>query len=270
MTQTERILVFIPAYRCAKQIGRALAQFTPAIQGRFSEVVVIDNRSPDGTAEAARAALENMRHVRATLLVNDENYSLGGSHKVAFNRALEHGYDYVVVFHGDDQGYIAELIPHLDAGAHRANDSMLGSRFARGSKTPGYSRFRVFGNMVFNWLISLVARRWLTDMGSGLNMYKTAYLRNRFYLRFPNNLTFNVFMLYYGVWSRSTFRFFPLTWREDDQVSNAKVFRQAWIILKLTGRYIVNARRLFEQDGAEYAAQTYSSKVVYTREPDLS
>jgi dolichol-phosphate mannosyltransferase len=268
VNQTERILVFIPAYRCERQIGRALAQFTPEIQRRFAEVVVIDNRSPDGTADRAKAALEGLRHVRVSLLVNDENYSLGGSHKVAFNRALEQGYNYVIVFHGDDQGSIAELIPQLDAGAHRTNDSLLGSRFAEGSKTPGYSRFRVFGNIVFNWLISLVARRRLTDMGSGLNMYTTAYLRSRFYLRFPNDLTFNVFMLYYGVWSRSTFRFFPLTWREDDQVSNAKVFRQAWIILKLTGRYIANARRLFQQDGAEYATRQYSTKVVFTREAE--
>lgn len=50
----ERILVFIPAYNCAKQITRVLAQFD-GIERHFAEVLVVDNRSPDNTLEAARA-----------------------------------------------------------------------------------------------------------------------------------------------------------------------------------------------------------------------
>lgn len=55
----------------------------------------------------------NRPAVPVTLLRNDENYGLGGSHKVAFDYALNNAYDYVVVLHGDDQGSIANLLPYL-------------------------------------------------------------------------------------------------------------------------------------------------------------
>ena len=63
-------------------------------------------------------------------------------------------------------------------------------------------------------------------------------------------------MLYYSFWRRSPTVFFPLTWREDDQISNARIFRQAWIILGLTVRYVFAARALF-------SAKTDAGKMAY-------
>ena len=264
----ERILVFIPAYRCAAQIGRVLAQFVPEIRGRFSEILVVENRSPDDTLGAAVAAAQELDGIAVTVVQNTENYSLGGSHKVAFAYATRHGFDYLVVLHGDDQGAIADLLPQLDRGAHRTCDSLLGARFAPGARLVGYSWFRTFGNHVFNALVGLVAGHRVHDLGAGLNMYRTSFLRERFYLNFPNNLTFNVFMLYYSFWKRSPTAFFPLTWREDDQVSNARIFRQAWIILGLTWRYLVGARALFART-TPAGALAYTCTVVY-RSPAAS
>ena len=263
---SDRIMLFIPMYNCEAQIARVLDVIDSSVASWFAEIVVVDNQSTDESLAVAEAALRKIPTVSVTLLRNEHNYSLGGSHKVAFNHALERGYDYVVVLHGDDQGDIRELIPRLERREHTVYDSYLGARFARGSKLVGYSAFRTWGNIVFNAMISLVARRWITDMGSGLNIYKTSNLENRFYLPFPNDLTFNVFMLYYGIWKRSSFAFFSLTWREDDQVSNAKVFHQASIILGLTWRYLVSAPRLFSGESNDYSRMSYQSKVVYEHE----
>jgi glycosyltransferase involved in cell wall biosynthesis len=48
-----RILVFIPAYNCENQIGRVFAKIDERVQALIEEVVVIDNRSEDGTVAAA-------------------------------------------------------------------------------------------------------------------------------------------------------------------------------------------------------------------------
>lgn len=56
----ERILVFIPAYRCSKQITRAIAQFE-GVERYFAEVLVVDNRSSDNTLEATRVAAARAR-----------------------------------------------------------------------------------------------------------------------------------------------------------------------------------------------------------------
>lgn len=265
--ENEKIMVFIPMYNCENQINRVLSKFSLSLQKRFAEIVVVDNRSADRSREVASEVLSKLTYVKTTLLQNCENYSLGGSHKVAFNYALDSGYDFCIVLHGDDQGNIEDLVPYLDSGIHRQFDSLLGSRFAHGSKLVGYSAFRTYGNILFNLGISLFTGRWITDMGSGLNVYKTDYLRDRFYLYFPNDLTFNVFMLYYGIYAKSSFKFFPLTWREEDQVSNAKIFRQAAIIAGLTGRYLIDRKRLFAKTENEFSRINYASEVLYRKEP---
>jgi glycosyltransferase involved in cell wall biosynthesis len=252
-------MVFIPAYCCENQIKRVIASLNPDIVRKFAEIVVIENRSPDNTLQCAREALAGLaaqRLCKATLLQNDANYNLGGSHKVAFNYCLEKGYEYLIVLHGDDQGDIRDLLPWLDKENFGRFACLLGARFDKASQLPGYSRFRICGNIAFNALISFVTRTRVLDMGAGLNLYKAEFLADRFYMPFPDDLTFNVYMLYYTIWKKAPFRFIPLTWKEDDQVSNAKIFRQAAHILKLTWRYTRNARALFNGPYGDCRAYT--------------
>ena len=70
-------------------------------------------------------------------------------------------------------------------------------------------------------------------------------------------------MLFYGIWKKSNFVFFPLTWKEDDQVSNAKMFRQAWNILKLTFDFALN-KQVLEKDFVNGKSE-YTSKVLFQK-----
>lgn len=247
----DKLLLFIPMYRCEQQIPRVVRRIAALGEDMslFSEVLIVDNRSPDGSVAAAAAALPCLR-IPARIVRNRENYGLGGSHKVAFRYAAEHGFDGVVVLHGDDQGDIADLVPYLKDGTAASLDSLLGSRFAKGARTVNYSRFRIFGNRVFNAVFSLCTGRRVTDLGAGLNYYRTDYLRSEFYLSFPNDLTFNVYLLLYGIHSRSRFAFFPLTWREEDQISNAKLAAQTRRMLRLLLQYLFARKRLFAPSAA--------------------
>lgn len=261
----DRILVFIPMYNCEKQIPRVIAKI--AALGRrqqlFSRVMVVDNRSQDGSLEAAVRAVKTLA-IPATVLRNRQNVSLGGSHKVAFNYALEHGYDTVVVLHGDDQGNIADVVPHIESGAYRKYDSFLGSRFMKGSKLHNYSAVRVLGNHVMNAFVSVICLRRITDLGSGLNLYNRKYLESRFYMFFSNGLTFNNYMLFSGVHSRSSFAFFPISWGEDDQVSNAKMFRQAMEIVSMALKFRLRPKSLFAGRPNQYSRMAYESDEIFT------
>jgi glycosyltransferase involved in cell wall biosynthesis len=259
-----KILVFIPMYNCEKQIPRVLANFDQETQRLFSEILVIDNGSKDRSQDSAKQALEKLTNIKTTLVQNSENYSLGGSHKVAFNYALANGFDYCVVLHGDDQGSILDLVPYIKSGEYQAYDSFLGSRFHKDSKLVHYPALRKWGNIALNLLCSIITSNWVSDMGSGLNLYSTQYLKSKFYLYFPNNLTFNVFLLFYGCYAKSKFKFFPLTWKEEDQISNAKVFQQGFRILYLLLEYLFMRKQLFSGAENEWSRINYGYKVIYS------
>ncbi len=232
-----KILLFIPAYNCEKQIVRVLEQLNPGIMALITKVIVVNNRSTDNTEEVVTDFMHAHANLPITLLRNRENYGLGGSHKVAFSYAIEHGYDYVIVLHGDDQGRISDFLPVIGKEYYKKHDCILGARFMRGSKLEGYSAFRTFGNIVYNFLFAAVTRQRIYDLGSGLNMYSVEMLRSRFYEKFPDNLMFNYLMVMAAEYYGHDIKFFPISWREDDQVSNVKMATQAKKVLEMLKDY---------------------------------
>lgn len=235
--QNDRILLFIPAYNCEKQIVRVLDQLDPAIMAFISKVIVVNNRSTDNTEETVINYMRAHASMPITLLRNRDNYGLGGSHKVAFSYAMEHGYDYVMVLHGDDQGDISDFLPVLSRRYYRKHDCILGARFMRGSRLTGYSAVRTVGNIVYDFLFATVTRKRIYDLGSGLNMYSVAMLRSRFYEKFPDNLMFNYLMILAAEYYGHDIKFYPISWREDDQVSNVKMISQATKVLGMLKDY---------------------------------
>ena len=255
MTSAKDILLFIPMYNCAEQIPKVLAQLNGPGCNVFTEILIVDNGSTDGSVDACAAAIQDVGVGAVRSLVqNDDNYNLGGSHKVAFNYAIDKGYDYVAVLHGDDQGNITDLISALKERDFADYDCLLGARFMHGSRLINYPLMRTLGNRVFNILYSIACGRRLFDLGSGLNLYKTEFLRSRAYLKFPNRLTFNYYMLLYTVAAGARFRFFPISWREDDQVSNLHMVRHAMEMVRIISLYtfrrhqIVDTWHVPEQD----------------------
>lgn len=245
------ILLFVPAYNCERQIVRVLNQLDAEQSAFFDHVIVVDNRSTDRTEANAIQAVALRDDDKVEVLRNRENYGLGGSHKVAFEYALRNGYDYVAVLHGDDQGRIADLTPLIADGVHSRADCLLGARFHPRSSLIGYSTIRTWGNRLFNSLFSIVAGRRLFDLGAGLNLYRTEILRDRFYRRFSDDLTFNYCMILAHCALKHRLEFFPIEWREEDQISNVRIIRQAVRSLSLLAAYAIGPRRFM---GAEHRA----------------
>lgn len=257
------ILVFIPMYNCAAQIPRVIDQLrTPQVQAHIGGVLCIDNRSTDGTAEAAEKALATLDVPHRVLMRNDQNFGLGGSHKAAIQYAREHGYTYLVVLHGDDQGTIADLLPELDKRVHEDVDFLMGARFMRGSRLEGYSLLRTAANQAFNLIFSVISQRRLYDLGSGLNLVRIEAFRNEFHERFADDLTFNYYLILAVAVGEYRLKFFPLTWREDDQVSNARLGRMGAQLLQLLWRRVSNPAAFFTGEHREIPRDAYTSTIL--------
>ncbi|MCR5107567.1 MAG: glycosyltransferase family 2 protein [Lachnospiraceae bacterium] len=256
-----KILLFIPAYNCEKQIIRVLGQLDERILRYISHVIVVNNRSTDDTENVVRDFMKKHPEVPVSLLRNKENYGLGGSHKVAFRYAVDNGYDHVIVLHGDDQGMIQDFEPVLRTGYYKKHDCILGARFMRGSKLKGYSAFRTFGNYVFNFLFAFVVKKKIYDLGSGLNIYSVEMLKDEFYMGFPDNLMFNYAMILASEYYGHDIAFYPVSWREDDQVSNVKMADQALKVLKMLFSYFIDPSMILD-DHRERAVDKYEADVI--------
>lgn len=263
-----KILLFIPMYNCEKQITRVLGQLTPEVLKYISQVIVVNNRSTDNGENVAIQYCKEHRDIPVKILRNDENYGLGGSHKVAFQYAIEHGFDYVIVLHGDDQGDISNILPYLKNKDYENYDCFLGARFMKGSKLQGYSKFRTFGNKVYDLLFSIGCGYKVYDLGSGLNMYKTSILKDQFYMKYKDNLIFNYCMVMGQAYYKHRVKFFPIIWREDDQVSNVKMVNQAITVLKLLGSFMLNKKKFVEAEHRDQIIESYTAQVIFTNNQD--
>ncbi len=244
---SEKMMLFIPAYNCEKQIVRVLAQLDEEVCAWFEEILVVNNRSTDNTEKAVLDYLKEHPNPKVRLVRNDENYGLGGSQKMSFHYAVDHGYDYVCMLHGDDQGNIHDFLPMLKKGIYKDHDCVLGARFMRGSRLEGYSLFRTFGNVVYDFIFAFVTRRRIFDLGSGLNLYSTAMLKDFFFEKFPDNLMFNYVMILASHYYEHDIRFYPVSWREDDQVSNVKMASQAVRVLRMAFGYLKDHESIHQE-----------------------
>ena len=264
---TDRILVVIPCYNCERQIGRVLEQFHGIPPGIFDEILALDNRSSDATVRIATDALAGIGSCRVTVARNRENFNLGGSHKAAFAYAEAMGFTHIVVLHGDDQGRIDDVLPVLASGAHRAFDACLGARFMAGSKIEGYSHARRLGNRVFNVIFSIVLRRRVADLGSGLNIFSRTVFPREVTRHLPDDLHFNPYLLVAMADRGMRIAFFPISWREDDQVSNVRMASQALKTLGAAREYLLSRHFLRTGEHRKVRRDEYAFDVVARREP---
>jgi hypothetical protein len=235
-----RTLVVIPTYNCKSQILELLNDIYSYVMRFEISFLVIDNLSTDGTFEATRDFIAENKLKNMQSFQSVQNNNLGGTHKIAFNKAIAESWDYVGILHGDNQANYRDLIRVLDLiQNNQAKGSYLGSRFSHKSHLIGYAKKRILGNLVLNLIYSVTKWRKLVDLGSGLNLYYVEDLKKLNYLSFGDSLTFNYELILAMIDSKLPFVFVPIEWRESGQVSNARNFN-----IFLTGIRILISNKL--------------------------
>ena len=185
-----RALIFIVAYYAESTIMEVLERI-PALAGYEVEVLIIDDSSGDATYALADQLrrLGTYRH-KLTVLTNPVNQGYGGNQKLGYHYAIEQGFDYVALLHGDAQ-YAPEMLPDLFAPlAAGTADVVLGSRMLTpgGARRGGMPFYKFVGNKILTAYQNFVLRSSLAEFHTGYKAYTTASLR-----RIPFELNSNVF-----------------------------------------------------------------------------
>jgi hypothetical protein len=164
----ERLVVVMPAYDEAENVGGVIAALPATIDGIDVVPLVVSDGSEDGTAEVARAA---------GALVAELPIRRGGglALRVGYDIALELGASVVVTMDADGQHRPEELAtmvaPILAGEADYVNGSRMLGDFERESLV------RHVGVHVFSRLVTLLTGRRITDPSSGYRAARTDLLR---------------------------------------------------------------------------------------------
>src|SRR5262249_55631341 len=133
-------------------------------------IVVVDDGSRDGTAEAARTA-------RVPVLILPVNLGVGAALQTGFRYALDRGYDAVVQFDADGQHDPRSLGDLLAPLAEGRAELVIGSRFLDSGERYRAPWLRRVGISLFSRLTSFAVGRRLTDSTSGLRAYGRRVMR---------------------------------------------------------------------------------------------
>jgi hypothetical protein len=86
--------------------------------------------------------------------------------------------------------------------------------------------------------------------------------RDGFFLDYADDLTFNYYLILGLVRRKARIRFFPISWREEDQVSNVRLVRQTMKMLRILWQYIIDADRFTRSHPDHLGDPRYRSETL--------
>lgn len=130
MLHSANVAVIVPCFREARLIERTIS----GIPAFVDTIVVVDDASDDGTAEAARAC----RDPRVQLVIHAENRGVGAAIVSGYRRAAAAGADVLAVMAGDAQMDPSDLARVAEPVALGRASYVKGNRFehARAADMP--------------------------------------------------------------------------------------------------------------------------------------
>lgn len=174
MSKAFPALVIVPTYQERDTIEEVIRRLLAAVDDRV-HLLVIDDGSPDGTAEAANRAAGGTGHVE--VLQRARKKGLASAYVEGFRWALERRYASVVEMDADlshDPGVVPDLLSALDG-----SDLAIGSRYVPGGRIENWNPFRRMLSRAGN----LYARTWIgwgvKDATSGFRAYRAETLASQ-------------------------------------------------------------------------------------------
>jgi glycosyltransferase involved in cell wall biosynthesis len=227
------VLVVVPTYNEADNVVELCERVRDELPG--AHLVVVDDSSPDGTADRAREAGERLGGVEVVEQTNKGG--LGAAYRAGFRVALERGADICVQIDGDlshDPSMLPALVTNIEHGA----DLAIGSRYVPGGLTVDWPWKRQalsrWGNRYAAGVLGLA----VNDATAGYRAYSADALRRMdFESVRADGYGFQIEMTHRLVREGGKIVEFPITFREreagESKLSQGIVHEAFVLVLRL-------------------------------------
>lgn len=173
-----KVGVLVVAYNAESTLERVLDRIPVEAGLQLAEVLVQDDHSADSTHTVAEEYERSRSRLNLTVVRHPENLGYGGNQKAGYTYAINHGWDVVVLLHGDGQ-YAPEIMGDLIAPIVAGDaDAVFGSRMmVRGqARKGGMPLYKYVGNRILTTFQNRLTGLRLSEWHSGYRAYRVAAL----------------------------------------------------------------------------------------------
>ncbi|MDE7381439.1 MAG: polyprenol monophosphomannose synthase [Muribaculaceae bacterium] len=163
------VLVIIPTYNEIENISKMI-DTVMALPDGF-DILVIDDGSPDGTADAVRAKIQEYPD-RIHLQCRSGKLGLGTAYIQGFKWALSQGYGYIIEMDADFSHNPADLTRLYHECKDKDADVCVGSRYITGVNVVNWPMGRVLMSYFASAYVRFITRMKLRDSTAGFVCYR--------------------------------------------------------------------------------------------------
>lgn len=167
-----RVLIVLPTYNEAENIDHVLRRIRAAMPD--AGVLVVDDGSPDGTADLAGKLGAELGNVE--VLRRAAKSGLGSAYRAGFAWGLKRGWEAFVEMDAD-LSHEPEALPSLIAPLSQGVDLVVGSRYVPGGSIPNWRWHRRVLSQGGNIYAALLLGLHVKDSTSGFRAYRAEALR---------------------------------------------------------------------------------------------
>ena len=167
-------LIIVPTYNeliSAPLLVRRIFRHIPN-----SDVLVVDDGSPDKTADAIRKLQQEFPTLH--LLERKTKLGLGSAYRLGFAWGLERGYEELIEMDADLSHRVRDLKKMIDEKELQPNtDLVIGSRWIPGGKTENWSKSRELLSRAANLYVRAMVGLGVKDSTAGFRIYSASMLK---------------------------------------------------------------------------------------------
>ncbi len=229
----DNTLIIIPTYNEKGNIRLLIEQILATVP--HAHVVVVDDGSPDGTAEIVGTMVASSGGSIHLICRTDER-GLGTAYKAGFAYGLRQAYTVLVTMDGD-HSHDPKHLPDMLVAAQN-HDIVIGSRYIREGKTVNWAIWRLLLSWTANLFARMVLNVYGNDLTSGYRVYRREILELIDLEKIRSNgYSFLVEVLFYAQRQRASICEIPIVFldrtRGTSKISKHEIYRGALTLFRL-------------------------------------